>query len=168
VNDCLSLVKQSGADGISNDVAAQILSRNNRTIQTVHGRMLKNGDIFIGRVGNHHKYFATQEYADAYSSKQKKRQGQITRKRVEAKKPKETKPKTAQEMMPKRLGTTAVVAEKKVSWVSEVATISADVKITVEKTPRGRFEPTGEESYFSSLQIGNYKPSDSAISRAYG
>jgi hypothetical protein len=160
-----AMVYEAGSVGIDIDSVVEKTGRHVHTVQAVMSGLRRDGKSFTGRSLNEYRYFSKQEWADDYSHSRK------PKKRVYAKtprKPREKKPNTAIEIMPKRLGTTAVVADKKVSWASEVATISADVKITVEKTPRGRFEPTGEESYFSSLQIGNYKPSDSAISRAYG
>lgn len=160
-----SMIAEAGSAGVDIDSVVAKTGRHVHTVQAVMSGLRRDGFSFTGRSLNEYRYFAKQEWADEYSHSRK------PKKRVYAKKPRkprEAKPKAAQEPMPKRLGTTAVVVDKKVSWANEVAVIPEGVKRIVLDAPRGRFEPTGEESYFSSLQIGNYKPSESAIARAYG
>lgn len=160
-----SMIAEAGSSGVDIDSVIAKTGRHVHTVQAVMSGLRRDGFSFTGRSLNEYRYFARQEWADEYSHSRK------PKKRVYAKtprKPREAKPKSALEPMPKRLGTTAVVVDKRVLWANEVAVIPEGVKRIVLDAPRGRFEPTGEESYFSSLQIGNYKPSESAIARAYG
>lgn len=169
-NAVKSMIAEAGCAGVDIDSVVAKTGRHVHTVQAVMSGLRRDGFSFTGRSLNEYRYFAKQEWADDYSNSRK------PKKRVYVKtprKPREAKPRAAnpiqvKEPMPKRLGTTAIVVDKKVSWANEVAVIPEGVKRIVLEAPRGRFEPTGEESYFSSLQIGNYKPSESAISRAYG
>lgn len=160
-----AMIAEAGSVGIDIDYVVEKTGRHVHTVQAVMSGLRRDGKSFTGRSLNEYRYFSKQEWADDYSHSRK------PKKRVYAKtprKPKEKKPNTAMELMPKRLGTTQIVVDKKVSWANEVAVIPEGVKRIVIDAPPGRFDPTGEESYFSSLQIGNYKPSETAISRAYG
>lgn len=156
LSDCLKLVNQSGADGISNDVAAQILGRHVRTLQTAYGRMVKNGDIFIARVGNHHKYFSVKEYAEAYSNKQKKRQKKIlTEKTKQEKQVIENKYAVAKK--PAALPAPVIVKQEKQSWIHAEVLTPANVKKTIAVAPPGRFEVTGPViGGFKNMGIGRY------------
>ena len=156
IAQCYDLVKKSGADGVSNDVGSQILGRHRRTLQTAYGQMLKQGKVFIGRVGNHRKYFSTQEYADAYSDKQKKRQKKLTTKDVKHKQVVQVE-KHYIAKTPAAIPAPVTIKPSKQAWSITEASISPNVKKIIAVAPPGRFEVTGPViGGFKNMGIGRY------------
>lgn len=178
---CIELVRFAGDGGIlTRDIASKLV-KHIKTAQKAMNFLRSSGDVFLCVNAAPARYFMTEEQADAYMAQRKKPAKTYSASRQKCDKPKEPKPpKEPKQPKPKaqkaykpnqlvlKTEDQKSIKAPVIKWENQEAIIPAGVKITVRNAPPGRFEATGQDSYFSALQIGSYKPSDSAIARAYG
>ena len=171
-----SMIQKSCEAGVDIAELMAATGRHVHNVQAVLSGLHRDGFSFTGRSLNKWRYFSNQEWARAYADSRKP----MKRVRVTVEtKQKEPRPKKLQKAprvqkayRPNEIVLMGEYNKNVMSplarWENQEAIIPEGVKRIVMDAPRGRFEPTGEESYFASLQIGNYKPSESVIARAYG
>ena len=180
-NACHDAVKFAGAGGVLTRHIAEKLGKHLKTAQKAMNWLRSRGDVFLCVNAKPPRYFLNEEQAQAYMAQQKKPAKTYSAKRPKCDKPKEPKPpkepKQPKQKAQKAYKPNQLVLKTEdqksikapvIKWENQEAIIPEGVKITVRNAPPGRFEATGQDSYFSALAIGSYKPSDSAIARAYG
>lgn len=161
---CLDVVRFSGSCGILTKDIASKLDKNIKTVQCSMNWLRCRGEVFLCVNASPPRYFLTEEQAVAYMAQRGKIAQSYGTSRPKIEKPVK---KTVSLVLVKREYEKSIKAPV-IKWENQEAIIPAGVKITVRNAPPGRFEATGQYLYFSALQIGSYKPSDSAIARAYG
>lgn len=161
---CYDAVKFAGAGGILTRDIAEKLGKHIKTAQKAMNWLRSRSDVFLCVNAAPPRYFWNEEQAQAYMAQH----GKIAQS-YGTSRPKSEKPvkKNVSLVLVKREDEKSIKAPV-IKWENQEAIIPAGVKITVRNAPPGRFEATGQDLYFSALQIGSYKPSDSAIARAYG
>lgn len=163
-NACHEAVKFAGDGGILTRHIAEKLGKHVKTAQKAMNWLRSRGDVFLCVNSAPPRYFLSEEQAEAYMAQRGKIAQSYGTSRPKIEKPVK---KTVSLVLVKREDEKSIKAPV-IKWQNQKAIIPAGVKITVRNAPPGRFEATGQYLYFSALQIGSYKQSDSAIARAYG
>lgn len=170
---CIGLVRFAGDGGILTRDIASKLGKHIKTAQKAMNWLRSRGDVFLCVNAAPARYFLTEEHAEAYMAQQKKQAKTYSAKRPKCDKTKDPKSPNAQKVYKPNQLVLKTENQKSIKapvikWENQEPIIPVGVKITVRNAPPGRFEATGQYLYFSALQIGSYKQSDSAIARAYG